>query len=158
MTSNAAFALRAIFSKRAMEANDETKISAASLFGVVTGLAFAALLPITLFVEGPKLMPAWTAALETDTAQHLLFLTGVAGLFHYLNNEVMYLALDKVHPVTLAVGNTLKRVFILVASVIVFQTKLSLLSTIGASIAIPGTLVYSLTKNYYDAKAKEKKE
>jgi hypothetical protein len=30
----------------------------------------------------------------------------------------MYLALDNVHPVTLAVGNTAKRVFIIVASLV----------------------------------------
>lgn len=30
----------------------------------------------------------------------------------------MYLALDNVHPITLAVGNTAKRVFIIVASLV----------------------------------------
>eukprot|EP00466_Bigelowiella_natans_P005316 jgi/Bigna1/75644/fgenesh1_pg.36_\ len=122
--------------------------------------------------------------METYSASAVLYLSLSAGLFHYLNNEVMYLALDKgksvvieknanipplasflskdiekskytfvVHPVTLAVGNTLKRVFILVASVIIFHTSMSPTSIIGASIAIPGTLVYSLTKQYYDNKA-----
>ncbi|GAB5356407.1 hypothetical protein AAMO2058_000287400 [Amorphochlora amoebiformis] len=158
MGSNAAFALRAIYSKRALVGGQEgksEKISAPNLFAVVTGLAFAALLPVALLVEGAKYKPMWEAAVQMTSPQDILFLSGVAGLFHYLNNEVMYLALDKVHPVTLAVGNTLKRVFILVASVIIFQTTMSPLSIIGASIAIPGTLVYSLTKNYYDAKSKK---
>ena len=34
--------------------------------------------------------------------------------------QVMYLALDNVHPITLAVGNTAKRVFIIVASLVRF--------------------------------------
>lgn len=37
----------------------------------------------------------------------------------------MYLALGSVHPVTLAVGNTLKRVFIIVASLLVFRNPIT---------------------------------
>jgi len=151
MGSNAAFALRAIFSKRALQSAE--KISAPNLFAVVTGMAFFALLPISIAVEWTRYLPVWETAMETYSASAVLYLSLSAGLFHYLNNEVMYLALDKVHPVTLAVGNTLKRVFILVASVIIFHTSMSPTSIIGASIAIPGTLVYSLTKQYYDNKA-----
>ena len=47
----------------------------------------------------------------------------LSGLFHYLNNEVMFLALDNVHPITLAVGNTAKRVFIIVASLVRFALR-----------------------------------
>ena len=44
----------------------------------------------------------------------------------------MYLALSNVHPVTLAVGNTMKRVFIMVASVMVFRNQISLQAGIGS--------------------------
>jgi len=67
-----------------------------------------------------------------------------------LNNEVMYLALGKVHPVTLAVGNTMKRVFILVASVMVFRNPISVQAGIGSGVGIAGVLLYSLTKQYYE--------
>ena len=62
----------------------------------------------------------------------------------------MYLTLSNVHPVTLAVGNTLKRVFIMVASVIVFRNPVSLQAGIGAAVGISGVLVYSLTKQHYE--------
>jgi Triose-phosphate Transporter family len=42
-----------------------------------------------------------------------------------LRAQVMYLALGNVHPVTLAVGNTLKRVFIIVASLVVFRNPIT---------------------------------
>ena len=61
------------------------------------------------------------------------------------------MALGKVHPVTLAVGNTMKRVFILVASVIVFRNPISLQAAIGSTVGITGVLVYSLTKQHYEA-------
>eukprot|EP00957_Ditylum_brightwellii_P002517 192700-Ditylum_brightwellii.AAC.1 len=62
----------------------------------------------------------------------------------------MYLALGNVHPVTLAVGNTMKRVFIMVASIIVFRNPVSVQAGIGSAIGISGVLVYSLTKQYYE--------
>lgn len=53
----------------------------------------------------------------------------------------------QVNPVTHAVGNTIKRVVIIVASVIAFKTPMSTGSIIGSSIAIFGTLLYSLAMN-----------
>lgn len=69
----------------------------------------------------------------------------------------MYLALGSVHPTTLAVGNTMKRVFIIVASLIVFKTRISRLGIVGSAIAIGGVLVYSLTKQHFDALGQQKK-
>ena len=60
---------------------------------------------------------------------------------------------QQVNPVTHAVGNTIKRVVIIVASVIAFKTPMSTGSIIGSSVAIAGTLMYSLAMNG----AKEKK-
>lgn len=62
----------------------------------------------------------------------------------------MYLALGAVHPTTLAVGNTMKRVFIIVASLLVFKTPMSRMGVVGSVIAVAGVLVYSLTKQHYD--------
>ena len=50
---------------------------------------------------------------------------------------------------THAVGNTIKRVVIIIASVIAFKTPISTLGIVGSSIAIFGTLLYSLAKNKY---------
>jgi solute carrier family 35 protein E1 len=44
------------------------------------------------------------------------------------------------------VANTLKRVVIIVASCIVFQTPMTLLGGVGSGIAVLGTLLYSLSK------------
>ena len=62
---------------------------------------------------------------------------------------VSFLALGRVNPVTHAVGNTIKRVVIIIASVIAFKTPISTLGVIGSSIAILGTLLYSLAKSKF---------
>jgi solute carrier family 35 protein E1 len=148
MASNLAFALRAVLSKVAMTPNT----SPANIFGIVTQYAFAQSIPIALIAEGGSFLTKWqNANASTSTLIQSII---ISGMFHYLNNEVMYLALNKVHPVTLAVGNTMKRVFIMVASVIVFRNTVSLQAGIGSAVGIGGVLLYSLTKQHYEAKSK----
>ena len=80
----------------------------------------------------------------------LLFLPQCTTISNKPNNKNT----QQVNPVTHAVGNTIKRVVIIVASVIAFKTPMSTGSIIGSSVAIAGTLMYSLAMNA----AKEKKE
>jgi solute carrier family 35, member E1 len=63
--------------------------------------------------------------------------------------QVAFLALGQVHPITHAVGNTIKRVVVLVASVIAFNHKMRPMSIGGSALAVTGTLLYSLAKNRY---------
>lgn len=60
------------------------------------------------------------------------------GFLYYLYNEVAFLALPEVAPVTHAVTNTVKRVVIILAlaSVVVFRTPVSPLGMVGAGVAI----------------------
>eukprot|EP00540_Astrosyne_radiata_P017412 CAMPEP_0116845746 /NCGR_PEP_ID=MMETSP0418-20121206/13448_1 /TAXON_ID=1158023 /ORGANISM="Astrosyne radiata, Strain 13vi08-1A" /LENGTH=357 /DNA_ID=CAMNT_0004476911 /DNA_START=45 /DNA_END=1118 /DNA_ORIENTATION=+ len=158
MGSNAAFALRAVRSKSYLSNSLQKNMTSANLFGLVTIMAFVFSIPIALALEGTSFLSLWSRATETVPAMQLMRGIFLSGLFHYLNNEVMYLALSNVHPVTLAVGNTMKRVFIMVASVIVFQTAVSLQAGVGAAIGILGVLLYSLTKQHYERlEALEKK-
>jgi len=81
------------------------------------------------------------------TKKSLSILLALSGASYYAYNEVAFLALGKVNPVTHAVGNTVKRVVIIIASVIAFKTPMSTGSIIGSSVAIFGTLLYSLAMN-----------
>jgi len=83
------------------------------------------------------------------TAKYLWVQSILAGAFYYLYNEVAFLALGRVNPVTHAVGNTVKRVVIIIASVVAFKTPISSLGIIGSAIAIVGTLLYSLAKSKF---------
>ena len=49
----------------------------------------------------------------------------------------------------------MKRVFIILASVIVFRNPVSLQTAVGSAIGIGGVLLYSLTKQYYENLEKE---
>ena len=74
----------------------------------------------------------------SPTFSHIIFLVPHHQSFHKH---------PQVNPVTHAVGNTIKRVVIIVASVVAFKTPMSTGSIIGSSVAIAGTLMYSLAMN-----------
>ena len=75
------------------------------------------------------------------------------GLYFYLYNEVAMMALNNIHPVTHAVANTIKRVVILLACVVFFQTPMTPLCMAGSSIAIIGSYFYAMAKGADKAKA-----
>ena len=160
MGSNLAFALRAVVSKSALDiAGDElgTNLTSVNLFGVVTVYAFLQSIPLFLLGEGLSFIDLWKKALSYTTSSELTRGLILSGMLHYLNNEVMYLCLSNVHPVTLAVGNTMKRVFIVVASVLVFRNPISVQAAIGSAVGIGGVLLYSLAKQYYEELERQQK-
>ncbi|KAL7473537.1 hypothetical protein ACHAXS_014016 [Conticribra weissflogii] len=151
-------------------------VSPANLFAAVTCISFFLSVPLVVVFEGNILQnllrfqySSWMANETTikandisddkrNSSYSIIMYIITSGLFHYLNNEVMYLVLSNVHPVTLAVGNTMKRVFIIVAGIIVFSTPTTWQTALGSTIGIGGVFVYSLMKQWYDCGSGVRKE
>jgi solute carrier family 35, member E1 len=64
-------------------------------------------------------------------------------VFYHLYNQVSYMSLHEISPLTFSVGNTIKRISVIVASIIIFQTPVQPINALGAAIAILGTFIYS---------------
>jgi len=145
-------ASKAILSKKVLDGKPlGENLTPANMFAVLTILGCFMLLPFSLAIEGPKTVTtAWAAARAAGySASRLWTLLGVSGFLYYIYNEVAFLALSEVAPVTHAVTNTVKRVVIILASVLVFRTPITLLGSIGSGLAILGALLYSLAKGKY---------
>ena len=150
MLSNVSSAARGVLSKKTMSGKKiGENMDAQNLYAVLTAMSTVILIPAMLALEGTGFIGAFKSLAATPdwTAKSLSILLGLGGLSYYAYNEVAFLALGRVNPVTHAVGNTIKRVVIIVASVIAFKTQMSTGSIIGSSIAIAGTLLYSLAMN-----------
>ncbi|GAB5037410.1 glucose-6-phosphate phosphate-translocator precursor [Nannochloropsis oceanica] len=127
-------------------------LTSSNMYSVLTILAALVLLPFGALVEGPGLHAAWKAAAAhpsltnggTELAKYLVY----SGLTFFLYNEVAFAALESLHPISHAVANTIKRVVIIVVSVLVFRNPMSTQSIIGSSTAVIGVLLYSLAKHY----------
>ena len=150
MLSNVSSSLRGVLSKKTMSGKKiGENLDAQNLYAVLTAMSTVILIPMMLAVEGTGFLSAFkdVVAGGSFTNKSLSTLLLLSGATYYLYNEVAFLALGKVNPVTHAVGNTIKRVVIIVASVVAFKTPMSTGSIIGSSIAILGTLLYSLAMN-----------
>eukprot|EP00928_Gymnodinium_smaydae_P029724 TRINITY_DN22301_c0_g5_i1.p1 TRINITY_DN22301_c0_g5~~TRINITY_DN22301_c0_g5_i1.p1 ORF type:complete len:497 (+),score=125.31 TRINITY_DN22301_c0_g5_i1:98-1492(+) len=150
MASNVGSAGRAVYSKKVMSGGRiGENMDSANVYAVLTIMATFLLLPIALAIEGPTAMlSGLKAAYATGGTEFLLHML-YTGFFYYMYNEVAFMALGKLDPVSHAVSNTMKRVVIIVTSVLVFRTAVTPLGAAGSCIAILGTLLYSLAKNKF---------
>lgn len=155
MMSNLLFASRAVFSKMAMSGKDQGEnMDPANTFAVVTMLATIVCVPVALLLEGSKVLPAWNAAIAAPgmTEMKLATTLALSGWYLYTYNEFAFKVLGMVSPVAQAVGNTVKRVVILIATSIAFATPMTPVGIFGSAVAMVGVLVYSLVQQAYDKK------
>ena len=149
MVSNIASAARGIVGKQSMSKPIGKNMDALNLYAVMTILATIMMLPLTIIMEGKYLVPVVTKIIQDGLGKTIGTQVLLSALFYYLYNEVAFLALDNVAPVTHALGNTIKRVVIIITSVLVFGNKMTTQGALGSGIAILGVLLYSLAKNHF---------
>ena len=145
MGSNVTFQSRNVLSKKFMGAA-KGSLDNINLFSIITMLSFVLLAPITLAVEGVRLTPgALAAAGVADTTLLWQRALSAAVCFHAYQ-QVSYMILQRVSPVTHSIGNCVKRVVVIAASVVFFKNPMSSQSLVGTAIALGGVFAYSQVK------------
>jgi solute carrier family 35 protein E1 len=155
MLANQCAALKNVVSKGVMKKQWAKDLGAQNTYAVVTILALIATLPLVAIFDLKTLPAVFAQVTAAGTGGAVVKYSLLSGLTFYLYNEAAFLALSKISPVTHSVANTVKRVVIIVASCMVFQTPMTLLGGIGSGIAVGGTLIYSLAKKKFAKKPKE---
>ncbi|XP_028099656.1 triose phosphate/phosphate translocator, chloroplastic isoform X1 [Camellia sinensis] len=149
MISNISFTYRSIYSKKAMTDMDST-----NLYAYISIIALVVCIPPAIILEGPKLMKhGFSDAIAKVGLTKFISDLFWVGMFYHLYNQLATNTLERVAPLTHAVGNVLKRVFVIGFSIIVFGNKISTQTGIGTCIAIAGVAIYSFIK----AKLEEEK-
>eukprot|EP00879_Flechtneria_rotunda_P021790 GHRR01022976.1.p1 GENE.GHRR01022976.1~~GHRR01022976.1.p1 ORF type:complete len:208 (+),score=65.06 GHRR01022976.1:369-992(+) len=149
MFSNITFQSRNVLSKKFMISKGA--LDNMNLFQVITIMAFFMLLPVSILIEGLPCLPHKLAAAGVDQAaqarlaQRLLS----AGICFHGYQQLSYLILSRVHPVTHSIGNCVKRVVVIVASVIAFQNPMSTQNALGTGFALFGVFLYSQAKRKF---------
>jgi solute carrier family 35 protein E1 len=154
LLSNVCFALRAISAKKAMNKPVGENMNAQNLYAVLTMVALVVILPLVALAEGSSLVAGTQATIASIGLPRFAKMVVFTGLAHYIYNECAFLALSSVHPVTHAVANTIKRVAVIVLSVLYFRNPLTLTGAVGSAVAIFGVMLYSLAKAQEDAPKK----
>ena len=90
LTSNVAFASRAVLSKKTMDKPVGENMDAPNLYGVLTIMAFLMSLPFALYYEGPTFLAAWKVATAKVGTFWLTRQMILDGLYYYAYNEVAF--------------------------------------------------------------------
>ncbi|KAK1262111.1 hypothetical protein QJS04_geneDACA008975 [Acorus gramineus] len=154
LISNVGFVFRNIYSKKSLQSFKH--INGLNLYGWISIVSLAYLLPMAVFVEGAKWMDGYRAAIAAiDWPPRFYVWVVLSGVFYHLYNQTSYQALDRISPLTFSVGNTMKRVVVIVSTVLVFRNPIQPLNALGSAIAIFGTFLYSQASAAGKAKKKD---
>ncbi|ONM21430.1 plastid phosphate/phosphoenolpyruvate translocator1 [Zea mays] len=144
MASNVTFQSRNVLSKKLMVKKEES-LDNINLFSIITVMSFFLLAPVTLLTEGVKVSPAVLQSAGLNLKQVYTRSLIAAFCFHAYQ-QVSYMILARVSPVTHSVGNCVKRVVVIVTSVLFFRTPVSPINSLGTGIALAGVFLYSQLK------------
>ncbi|PHT91735.1 Phosphoenolpyruvate/phosphate translocator 2, chloroplastic [Capsicum annuum] len=146
MASNLTNQSRNLFSKKFM-VKDEEALDNINLFSIITIISFIVLVPVAILMEG-KLTPSYLqhAGRQGFNGRELCMRLLLSGFCLHTYQQVSYMILEMVSPVTHAVGNCVKRVVVIVSSVIFFQTPVSPINSLGTALALGGVFLYSRAK------------
>ncbi|KAH9308265.1 hypothetical protein KI387_036176, partial [Taxus chinensis] len=140
MISNLAFVFRNIFSKKGMKGKS---VGGINYYACLSMLSLVLLMPFAFAVEGPQAWAAgWQEALKAVGTPFVWWVVAQS-VFYHLYNQVSYMSLNEISPLTFSVGNTMKRVSVIASSIIIFHTVVRPINALGAAIAILGTFLYS---------------
>ena len=162
MLSNVGMVLRNIYSKKYLE--EYKHIDGINMFALLSIISLIYTVPAAVWVEGWRGgVYQWGAAADVACqslggAAPFFRLLALTGVFYHLYNQMSYMVLDQgISPVTFSVGNTMKRVAVVVSSIVFFKNPVSMLNWIGSMIALLGTGLYSMAKQKAGEEAKKKK-
>ncbi|KAK3008822.1 hypothetical protein RJ639_014224, partial [Escallonia herrerae] len=132
MISNLAFVFRNIFSKRGMKGKS---VGGMNYYACLSMLSLLILTPFAIAVEGPQM---WAIGWQNAVSQ-----IGPNFVWWVVAQSVSYMSLNEISPLTFSIGNTMKRISVIVSSIIIFQTPVQPVNALGAAIAVLGTFLYS---------------
>ncbi|XP_019161513.1 PREDICTED: phosphoenolpyruvate/phosphate translocator 2, chloroplastic [Ipomoea nil] len=147
MASNLTNQSRNVFSKTFM-LKEEEALDNINLFSVMTIISFILLTSFAVLMEGARFTPSnlQYAASQGFSGRDLWVRSLLAGFCFHSYQQVSYMILQMVSPVSHAVGNCVKRVVVIVSSVIFFHTPVSPINSLGTTIALVGVFLYSRAK------------
>ncbi|KAH7658553.1 Triose phosphate/phosphoenolpyruvate translocator protein [Dioscorea alata] len=144
MASNLTYQSRNVLSKKILVEKEES-LDNINLYSIITILSLFLMVPVTLFVEGAKFTPAHLQSFGLNLKE-IYMRTFLSGLCFHAYQQVSYMILAEISPVTHSIGNCVKRVVVIVASVLFFRTPISPINSLGTGVALAGVFLYSRVK------------
>eukprot|EP01147_Barroeca_monosierra_P011165 gene11165-3223_t len=136
------FAVQNIYSKKVMKRG----VDHIAILILVSRLSLLALLPYWFYEEGVDIIFGETLGRLGDQAVGVIFQVTLCGLSSAIQTIAAFTFLSYVNPVTYSVANVAKRIVIISASMLFFQTPATPANVFGMAISICGIGMYNKAK------------
>lgn len=151
MLSNVGSSARAIIAKVTITNKEEIgqDLTAANIYMILTVISGILSVPLILVMEASVWKEVWEKSTVGMTGWKKTDLLGralIAALSYYAYNDVAFYCLGQMNQVTHSITNTMKRVIVIVFSIIMFNTQVTWVKGTGMVMAVVGAFVYSLAK------------
>ncbi|XP_015577740.1 xylulose 5-phosphate/phosphate translocator, chloroplastic [Ricinus communis] len=153
LISNMSYVFRNIYSKESLNCFKE--VNGLNLYACISIISLFYLFPVAVIVEGSQWIQGYHKAIDAVSKSSTFYKwVLLSGIFYHLYNQSSYQALDDISPLTFSVSNTMKRVAVIISTILVFRNPVRPLNAIGSAIAILGTFLYSqaFAKNTHKTK------
>mmetsp|Transcript_1869 Transcript_1869/g.2480 ORF Transcript_1869/g.2480 Transcript_1869/m.2480 type:complete len:255 (+) Transcript_1869:34-798(+) len=139
------FALAKVLAKNLMtpQMKRERRLDAANNYALLTCCSTIVLTLPALLLQG---IPALATAKKLTQNSSILRNIFISGAAYFYSNNCSFQVLDLTGPVTQAVANAAKRVFVLGAAVIFLGEPITTQKLFGSALALIGVLLYGLSK------------
>lgn len=156
LVSTVAFAFAKVLAKRQMtpQVKKARRLDAGNVYALLTLCSCVCLTVPAFLLEGRTAYDA----LQTADSMKVLSLVARSGALYYLSNEFSFRVLDLLGPVSQAVANAAKRVFVLAAATVFLGEVPSERKIIGSCVALLGVLGYGLSKRPVPPATKKRKK
>lgn len=144
MSSNIGSALRSVYSKKVQRSYSMGEsMNQENLYSVLTIMSVVMLLPIAIYMEPVSTIVQGLGAAHAVGGRAFWLNMLASGICFYFYNELAFTVLGRMDPVSHAVANTMKRVFVIIVAILVLRNPVTPLGAVGSLVALAGTLAYA---------------
>ncbi|CAA7408552.1 unnamed protein product [Spirodela intermedia] len=140
MASNLTNQGRNVVSKKLMDQKES--LDNMTIFSIITVMSFLLMVPVTPLMEGIKFTPSFLESAGLDVKE-VFVRSLLAAIYYHAYQQLSYMILAYMSPVTHSVANCVKRVVVIVSAVLFFSTPVSRVNALGTAIALAGVFLYS---------------
>nr|AKN21650.1 slc35e1 [Schmidtea mediterranea] len=140
--ATASFAFLNILTKRCLNVTHMHQFSLLLLLARISTLMF---LPIWIFNDGLVFLYSETKHSKLDLSITISLLIA-DGILNFAQNVIAFTLIAKITPLSYAVCNVIKRLVVIVMSILFFGNPVTVLNMIGTGASMGGVLMYNMTK------------
>ncbi|KAI8052575.1 triose-phosphate transporter family-domain-containing protein [Gilbertella persicaria] len=143
------FSKKLLFKESKMGAGNPNKLDKMNMMFYSSLIAFVLMAPLWLYSDGFRLMFNSNTMMEVSKARLVGYFL-LNGTAHFAQSWFAFTTLAMSSPVTYSIASLVKRIFVIVMSIVWFGQQVSLIQSVGIALTFVGLWMYQQAKREVD--------